>query len=419
MQAPTQHDADVAIIGAGIIGLATAWALLDQGREVVLIDPGPAGGEASSGNAATLANYAVEPLARPSLLPSLPSLLFSPASPLHLRWRHLPRLTPWLLRFLGATRRSCADHACRTLCRLLAPALEDWRALHASMHTDHEAFTLHQRGALYFFRQSRHWQAARSDFEARERMGVAQAYLDARETAVLEPALEDIAKGAILFPEAGHLEDPLQLAKCLASQLGERGATFIQARAASLERHASGVIIQCDTGGWRANQVVVAAGAWSRPLARSAGDRIPLDVERGYHLEFSGAESLLSRPCCPAENAFYLTPLKGRLRIAGTVELGHPDDPANPARLAYLRHHAEAMFGPLGPASHEWLGLRPSLPDSLPVIGPATMPNVTYAFGHGHLGLTLAPTTGRLVAASLIGKAPEWLRHCHASRFGR
>lgn len=418
MQVQPRH-ADVAIIGAGIVGLATAWALLDHGREVVLIDPGTPGGGASSGNAATLANYAVEPLARPALLPSLPSLLFSPDSPFHLRWRHLPRLTPWLLRFMGAARRAQADHACRTLCHLLAPSPEDWRTLHASMQADQEAVTLHQRGALYFFRQSRNWQAARSDFKARQRMGVAQAYLDARETAELEPALEGIAKGAILFPDAGHLDDPLQLAGCLARQLERRGATFILDRATSLERHASGVSIQCDTGCWRAEQVVVAAGAWSRPLARSAGDRIPLDVERGYHLEFSGAESLISRPCCPAENAFYMTPLVGRLRIAGTVELGHPADPANPARLAYLRRHAEAMFGPLGPASHEWLGLRPSLPDSLPVIGPATMPNVTYAFGHGHLGLTLAPTTGRLVAASLAGKAPDWLRHCHASRFRR
>ncbi|AMD01524.1 NAD(P)/FAD-dependent oxidoreductase [Halomonas chromatireducens] len=414
------QQADVAIIGAGIVGLATAWALLDQGREVVLIDPGSPGGEASSGNAATLANYAVEPLARPSLLPSLPSLLFSPDSPFHLRWRHLLRLTPWLLRFVGAARRSQAEHASRVLCHLLAPSRHDWLALHASIQSDDSvAAAMHQRGALYFFRQSRNWKAARSDFEQRQRLGVAQAYLDAQEVASLEPALEGVAKGAILFPDACHLGDPSQLAACLARKLERRGATFIPARAASLKRHARGACIHTDAGSWLAEQVVVAAGAWSQPLARSAGNRIPLEVERGYHLEFSGAEALLRRPCCPAENAFYMTPLAGRLRIAGTVELGHPADPANPARLAYLRRHAEAMFGPLGPASHEWLGLRPSLPDSLPVIGPAAMPNVTYAFGHGHLGLTLAPTTGRLVAASLAGKAPDWLRHCHASRFGR
>ncbi|WP_181870022.1 FAD-binding oxidoreductase [Halomonas sp. DQ26W] len=418
MHVQPQH-ADVAIIGAGIVGLSTAWALIEEGREVVLIDPGPPGGEASSGNAATLANYAVEPLARPSLLPTLPSLLFSPASPFHLRWRHLPRLTPWLLRFVGAARRSRTEHATRTLCHLLAPSLDDWLALHSSIQTDSEAAALHQRGALYFFRRTRNWQLARSDFEARQRLGVAQLYLNAQETAALEPALDGIAQGAILFPEACHFGDPLRLANGLAKQLERRGATFIPARAVSLERHAHGVSILTDAGDWHAEQVVVAAGAWSQPLARSAGDRIPLEVERGYHLEFSGAETLLSRPCCPAENAFYMTPLEGRLRIAGTVELGHPADPANHARLAYLRRHAEAMFGPLGAASHEWLGLRPSLPDSLPVIGPAAIPNVTYAFGHGHLGLTLAPTTGRLVAASLAGKAPHWLRHCHASRFAR
>lgn len=417
----TKHwgTADVVVIGAGIVGLATAWSLLDRGREVTLLDPGPPGGEASSGNAATLAHYAVEPLARPGLLPTLPALLFAPGSPFHLRWRHLPRLAPWLWRFLGAATAARTATATDTLHRLLSPAMDDWQALHAALGNAAPETALYRRGALTFFRQQRRWQAERDDFAARERLGIPQDYLDARQVAELEPALEGVAQAGVFFPAAGHLADPEALAGWLARRLAARGARLVAARATGLSRHAGRVRIATDSGTWCAEHVVIAAGAWSAPLARSAGDAIPLEVERGYHLEFPDAGTRLSRPCCPAENAFYMTPLAGRLRIAGTVELGHPRDPANPRRLAYLRRHGEAILGPLGPASHAWLGLRPSLPDTLPVIGPASLPGVTHAFGHGHLGLTLAATTGRLVAEHLDGTAPEWLARCQARRFTR
>lgn len=160
------------------------------------------------------------------------------------------------------------------------------------------------------------------------------------------------------------------------------------------------------------------SGAWSASLAAQLGDRVPLDTERGYHIEFDMDEPLVSRPCCPVESAFYMTPMAGRLRVAGTVELGSISDPANPKRFQYLERHARRVTGISTPVARQWIGYRPSLPDSLPVIGPSPNdPRVIYAFGHQHLGLTLAGATGELVAQCIAGKAPDWLEHFSVSRF--
>jgi D-amino-acid dehydrogenase len=155
-----------------------------------------------------------------------------------------------------------------------------------------------------------------------------------------------------------------------------------------------------------ARKVVVAAGAHSRPLAAQAGDKVPLETERGYHLEFPTDAPLLSRPVCPVDLGFYMTPMSGRLRIAGTVELGGLAPPPNPRRLRLLERGARQFFPQLGEASSRWLGFRPSLPDSRPVIGRARdTSDVVYAFGHGHIGLTLAAVTARVVAAAVTGTA--------------
>ncbi|KAA0012871.1 FAD-binding oxidoreductase [Billgrantia pellis] len=415
MRESPQH-AEVMIIGAGIVGLACAWHLQRQGFEVVLVDPEPPGSAASSGNAGVLANYAIEPLAQPSIWRQAPGLLLSPHSPFHLRWRHLPGLAPWLWRFMQHANRRSAAQATHILSELLAPAVDDWRLILDDL--EKSGSLVQQRGSLCFYLSAKGWREAQTEFAVRERFGVMQERLDAKALAELEPALEGRAQGGILFPDACHVSDPLLLAQRLAEHLEGRGVRRVRAKALGLASCSSGVGIDTDQASWRAEKVVVAAGPWSQPLALAAGDRIPLISERGYHLEFPTVRRLVSRPCSPGEYAFYLTPMQGRLRIAGTVELGHNGDPANPRRLAYIRRHAEALFGPLGEPSHTWLGLRPSLPDSLPVIGPASaLPGVSYAFGHGHLGLTLAATTGRLLVASLKGEAPAWLAGCSAGRF--
>jgi D-amino-acid dehydrogenase len=184
-------------------------------------------------------------------------------------------------------------------------------------------------------------------------------------------------------------------------------ARHIPARAERVERRPDGVVIEGPGLHLHARRVVIAAGAQSRSLAAQAGDRIPLDTERGSHVEWDMAEPLLSRPSCPTARGFYFCPMAGRLRVAGTVELGGLHLPPSPHRIAKLVDGARAFFPDLGPPDRDWMGFRPSLPDSLPVIGPSTGGDeVLLAFGHGHLGVTMAPVTAGIVASLIAGRAP-------------
>jgi D-hydroxyproline dehydrogenase len=182
---------------------------------------------------------------------------------------------------------------------------------------------------------------------------------------------------------------------------------MIAARVERLERNPGGVTLTGPGLHLRAARVVLAAGAHSRALARQAGDRIPLETERGYHLEWDMDETPVSRPCSPTARGFYFCPMAGRLRVAGTVELGGLTAPPSPHRLRRIEEGARAVLPRLGPPDREWMGFRPSIPDSLPVIGPSRGGDtVIHAFGHGHIGLTLAPVTAQIVADLIGGRDP-------------
>jgi D-amino-acid dehydrogenase len=234
----------------------------------------------------------------------------------------------------------------------------------------------------------------------RDELGVRQDRLSPAEVATLERALPPMA-GGVFFPDAAHIVDPRALTRRLAAAAESSGASFQCARVEQLEPQSSGQIrLICRDLAVDAHTVVLAAGAWSRSLARQGGANVPLDTERGYHIEFAMAACPIKRPVSPVDLGFYITPMEGRLRVAGTVELGGLSAPLNPNRIALLERGVRKLFPNLGPIQTQWLGFRPSLPDSLPVIGPSRRhPNLIHAFGHGHLGMTLAAVTSRIVAS--------------------
>ena len=398
------RNTDIAILGAGVVGLAIAERLAAEGRDVVLVDPGEPGGGASYGNAGTIADYAVMPVGTPDVLKNLPSLLFDANSPLAIRRAALPALMPWLARFAwqslpGPTRRNAA-----AIARLVADACPSWLALADRIGG---ANILQKRGCLYIYETAKAYRAAHADMAFRRTQGISVDLIDPATLRQMEPNLPQVEGGAAFFPKAVFLNDPGRMVRTLAAHVAGQ-AEIRKARADRIERQMDGVLVTGPDLRLKARRVVIAAGAHSRDLARQAGDRVPLDTERGYHVEWDMATPRLSRPSCPTSRGFYLCPMEGRLRVAGTVELGGLTAPPSPHRIAKLVEGARAIFPDLPQPDREWMGFRPSVPDSVPVIGPSRGgADVLHAYGHGHIGLTLAPITARIIADLIAGRTPE------------
>lgn len=412
-----RQEAEIAVIGGGIVGLATAFRLVEEGRDVLSIDADLHPVSASAGNAGAIAPFNCVPVGSPAILRGLPHLLTHADSPFAMRWDALPALTPWLIRFVRQSlpRRARANAA--VLALLLHDSLAAWHELaEAAGASD----LLRVNGCLYVFPNQSALAATAWDQAQRTAGGVQEAVIGPKEVMALEPALINVKGPGVFFPNAAHVVDPLEMLSRLRVAALARGMRSLTARIESLQLSSDKIELNAPEISVAANRVVIAAGAWSRPLARQAGDDIPLDTERGYHVEYRMRELPLSRPVCASGFGVYLTPMAGRLRAAGTVELGGLHRRADRRRHALVDRAARTLLADLPASRSEWMGFRPSLPDSLPVLGRArNSDRIVYAFGHGHLGLTLAALTARRVAGLL---RERWdtgpMQSCSPQRFG-
>ena len=410
-----QVNVEIAILGAGAIGLAIAEALVAEGREVVLVDPNPPGSGASFGNAGTIADYAVLPVGTPQVLWGLPRLLFSRSSPLAIRPGSLAALLPWLTRFAMQSLPAASARNAAALADLLIGAKPLWQDLAARIGAGD---LLQERGCLYLYETAAAFRAAEADLDRRRALGVAVELISTAALARLESGLPEVQGGAAFFPEAAFFSDPGALVQRL-NAAAMQHAGLLVGRVDRLTRQFDGVIAEGEGFRVHAKRVVLATGAHGRDLARQVGDVVPLDTERGYHAEWDMDLPRLTRPVCPTARGFYLCPMAGRLRVAGTVELGGLTAPPSPHRIARLIEGARAIFPDLGEPDRTWMGFRPSMPDSLPVIGLSQGgAEVIHAFGHGHIGLTLAPITALIVADLVAGRAPvREISSCRPGRF--
>jgi glycine/D-amino acid oxidase-like deaminating enzyme len=397
--------AEIAIVGAGFIGLASAAWLMSDGHRVTLFDPSGVGQGASFGNAGTFAHYACIPVNNPSVFRDLPRFLLSSESPFRLRWSYLPQIAPWLARFLMSSTPRRYEASAGALAALLGHAQAGYARL-----LDEPALAqfVRPRECLYLYSNAASFDASRAALGLRKKLGVAFDVLAADDIRQLEPSLAPIFERGVLFSDSWHFSNPQAFLQTLYEKLAARGLTLERSMVSAVQPAADGVTLTLEGGAPRRfDHVVIATGARSAKFARQCGDRVPLDTERGYHVRYPGATQLISRPVGWAERGFYMTPMSDGIRVAGTVELGGFSDTRNRSLLDLLTFSSKRALPALDQPDSTWLGFRPTLPDGVPVLGRArASERVIYAFGHQHLGLTLAGVTGRIVADLVARRAP-------------
>lgn len=394
---------NIIVLGAGIVGVATALYLQRDGHAITLIDRYDPGEGCSSGNAGIIARYSVVPLATHATLREVPSMLLDPLGPLSIRWHYLPRLLPWLLRFLLSMSPRKIAAASEALAGLQRHTLEAyWALIDQAGARD----LVHANGLLFPYESEQHFAADAADRASKCKHGVTLKELSGDEARELVPALSPHIKRATFFPDCAHTVNPLRLVQVLSRDLVRRGARIARANIADVEAGAAGVVVNTDGDRYRGDAVVIALGAWSGKLAAALGSPVPLDTERGYHVVIPRPGIELRLPVLFPEYRFAATSMEMGLRLAGTVEFAGLDAPPNYARARVLLKHGRRLLPELLTDDHsQWMGFRPTLPDSLPVIGRSPHhANVYFAFGHHHLGLTLGPITGRLIADLVAGR---------------
>lgn len=397
----------IAVIGAGIVGTSCAFFLQRDGHRVTLLDPREPGTGTSFGNAGVISQGSVAPVGTPGLMRKLPALLLDRTSPLSIRWAYLPRLLPWLLRFALACRPGRVEAAAAAIAALT----ERCDRAHDLVIQECGLGGLVRSGGWLHVARSKATLLDASATNRRfwDRFGRRYTLLDAAELHDLEPALAPDLVAGLLIDGNRYLSDPCAYVQGIARAFLERGGEYRQAAAEGFAFEGERIVAVGTTAGrLEVDGVVLAAGAFSKKLAALAGTRLPLDAERGYHVMLPHPPATLRRPVYSCEHGFVMAPMAGGIRITGGVELASPWAPPDYRRIRRLVPLAQRLLpGLSGEILSEWQGCRPTLPDSLPVIGRSPLtPNLWLAFGHQHIGLTLGPLTGRLIADLVAGRDP-------------
>lgn len=402
---PQEKD-PVVVVGAGIIGVCCALYLLRDGHRVVLVDRGAPGEGTSFGNGSIITEEAVVPVQTPGVARKVPGMLADPLGPLAIRWSYLPKIAPWLLHFIRSSSPQRVEEVSVALAQLLEGSLKAYEPL---LEAAGIGDMIRRSGWVSVYETEAGFKSYEPMLELQRRRGVKFEVLPAEELRQLEPSLAPIFCRGVFYPDVAHTVNNFRFVQELAAAFVRLGGEIRQQTVIGFQQGDPGVtavVTEADT--IDCSGVVVAAGAWSKPLAAMLGSRLPLDTERGYHLTLPHAGADLRLPVYSTERGFVCTPLENGLRIAGTVELGGLEAEPNWKRAEVLYRNASRWFPGLDRREESrWMGYRPSMPDSVPVIGPSPRHrNAIFAFGHGHCGLSLAARTGGLVTALLAGRDP-------------
>ncbi|HET8726000.1 MAG TPA: FAD-binding oxidoreductase [Alphaproteobacteria bacterium] len=400
----TSHD--VVVVGAGIIGLCAAHKLQRAGRRVTLIDADGIARRTSAGNAGGFAFSDIMPLATRGMLAKVPGWLLDPLGPLSIPPAYFAQILPWLVRFwrAGLPDRIETSIAAQAALMRLSEAETATAATELGIED-----LIHHDGSLELYESEAELAASQPGWDRRTAAGIRYEHVRSSRLAALQPGLSPRFVAGTFVPSWKSVSDPFEYASAIGERVRAAGATLIRSEVAAVTPSGAGAALRLADGTTHAAAaVVIAAGVWSRPLALALGDPVPLDTERGYNTTLPPGAFDLRRQLIFGGHGFVVAWLTTGIRIGGAVELGGLKLPPNFARAdAMLKKTAAFLPGLRTEGGKQWMGFRPSLPDSLPVIGPSRASrHIVYAFGHGHLGLTQAAGTGRLVADLVAGAPP-------------
>ena len=407
----------VAIIGAGIVGVSTAIWLRRAGIDVTVIDRGAPGAGTSHGNAGILAACAMVPVTSPGLIAKAPGMVLNRDFPLFLRWAYLPKLLPWLRKYLAHANDSDTRRIALGLTSIVGDAVEQHKSLcndlGLSDWVTESDYCFAYRNRAAFDSESYTWSLRREG-------GFTPELIEGRDVHDYEPALGPDISCMAIMKHHGFIRSPGGYVQALAKAFEEMGGQIMRAEVKDFDLSGGAIsAVHTTQGSVVCTEAVLATGVWSKPMMAKLGLNVPLEAERGYHIVFEDATGGPSRPTMIASGKFVATPMEQGVRCAGIVEFGGLEAGPSKAPLELLRRQAAMAFPNLKAANEiEWLGHRPAPSDSLPLIGQVGDTRVFTAFGHHHIGLTGGPKTGRLVAGLIAGEQVNTdLRPYHPQRF--
>jgi len=386
----------VGIIGAGIQGVCIGLQLSKKGIPVTIFDKNEPGSMSSYGNAGHFSPYAVVQLNRPDVIYDIPKMLLSSYGPLALKWNYIPKMLPWIIKYLKSSTKKSMMHTTKFMHQILDLSLDAYDEILSEIDTTN---LVERKGIIYIW-TNKNLKSRKMEIKIRNDLGIKQRLLSREEVLELEPNLRPVFDAGVIYDYAYHARDPKGITKKLFELFLKLGGKFKKEEVTNVEQtRYNQTQIKTNSGNFAFEKIVLASGAFSKKLTDQLGEKIPLDTERGYHIHYKKMDHLLKRPVIFLDRGFGMTPMNQGLRAVGTVELGGFDNPISKKRIDYIDKCAKELLPQLGDFQDEWLGFRPTLPDFLPVIGPSLKNrNIIYAFGHHHLGWTLGAITGKIVS---------------------
>ena len=387
----------IGIVGAGIQGISNALFLQKKGFNVTIFDRDEPGSQAASyGNAGHFSPYASVPINRPDILSDIPAMLLSSTGPLALKWNYVPKMIPWFLKFIKNCSTKKMMHTAQNMHQILDLALPAYDELFDEIDLGE---LVEKKGILYIW-NNQNLKSRELEINIRNQLGVDQQLVTPKEIHDLEPNIKPIYHGGVYYQHGRHARNPKKILLKLYDLFLKKGGKFLKMNIKDINFNDEKPVIKAETQSFLFDKIVIACGSFSKRLTDNLDEKIPLDTERGYHVHFKDCDHLLSRPVIFQNRGFGITPMEQGLRVVGTVEFGGLKNPISKSRINNLINNAKFMMGDLPEHKDEWLGFRPTLPDYLPVLGPSKKyKNVFYCFGHHHLGWTLGPISGKIIAS--------------------